>query len=411
LSEAPPGPPAPPVTLPQIEISTPQAQTRQVAPGDRVAFTIPVDLPAGTLQLLEDATLAVGLDLLDPQGRQAVGRQFQDMSVSEGRNNLARSVSISRDAPAGQYALGVSLWDRRPVFGGRQLVQRTFSNVFEVAARVPPVDPTPPPPVLAPQPTPAPTPTAEPIGPVAPRLIPVSSPTLTPSTVVQGQMLTGSWTLRNPLAQRLRAYLFIEGPAGVRSNGVPRDFDPAESNTIRVIERVPLNTPRGSAVYRLEVRDANTQRLIGNLRLTFTITVQAEPEPEPATPPEPAAGGFIGGNISLVAVGPVTPSVEAGETIQIQYTLRNNSTRRGTVELQIFGRDPGGNTRGTGRGTATLEPMSTANPRVSLAVPASAPPEVYGVRVFIWDPRTFVAGDPSTFLVQRTDAPVFTVRS
>jgi hypothetical protein len=400
LNVAPPGLPAPPPALQQIQISPPQAQPRRVAPGDSVAFTIQVDLPAGTLQVLEDATLALGLDLLDPQGRQAVGRQFQDMSVSAGRNTLARSVSIPGDAPAGQYALAVSLWDRRPVFGGRQLMQRTFSNVFEVLARVPTVDPTLPPPVGPPPPQPTPA-----------RLLPVTSPSLTPQTVERGQTLTGTWTVRNAGGRTIRAFLFLEGPAGVRAQGTTLAFEPGDSATLRVMAQVPVTTPRGSAAYRLEVRDAGTQRLVESLRQTFTITVQPEPEPEPAPPPEPTAGGFIGGNISLVAVGPVTPSVEAGETIQIQYTLRNNSTRRGTVEIQVFGRDPGGNTRGSGRGTATLEPMSTANPRVSLAVPASAPPGVYGVRVFIWDPRTFVAGDPSTYLVQRTDVPLFTVRS
>jgi hypothetical protein len=388
-------------SLQQIQVSPPQALPRQVEPGRSINITLPVNIPAPAAQALPTPNLVLELGLLNPQGIPVGTRRMGNLPIGPGSNNLPLSLTVPSGAPAGPYGVAVAIWDRLPAQGGRIFFEETFRNVFSALSgvQVPTVDPTLPTPVGPPPPQPT-----------SARLVAVSASSLTPRTVERGQTLTGTWTVRNSGGQSIRTYLFLEGPAGLRAQGTTLTFESGDSATLRAMAQVPLSTLPGSGAYRLEVRDASTQRLVGDLRQTYSITITREPEPEPAAPPEPADGGFIGGNVSLVATGPMTPSVDAGDTIQIQFTLRNNSNRSGRLDLMAFGQDPGGNTRGTGRGSVNLSPLGTANPRVPISIASGAPSGLYGVRVFVWDQRTFVAGDPSTYLIERTDRGIFQVR-
>lgn len=307
---------------------------------------------------------------------------------------IEQSFSLPLTLPAGNYTISLEIIDALSGSAFAALRSPGQAPVLRLTTGAPP----------APAPAPAPTP----IGPPAPELLSVAAPTLTPANPEAGDIITGEWTLRNPLTQPLRAFLFLDGPVSSpdQRNGVARDFAPGQTQTLRVIARVPPAQPAGRVTYGLAVRDASTQQTIGTLVRTVTLTVQAPPAPTPA----PTGMGLTPGQLLSVAIGPLNEVVLRGNDIGIQFTLRNTSGNSGSLRIQAFGQDPSGNTRGTGETSVSIGPFQTINPRVNIPIPSNAATGRYGVRVFIWDTATFVPGDVSTFLIRQTTPDVFTVR-
>ena len=253
-------------------------------------------------------------------------------------------------------------------------------------------------------------------GPVAPQLVTVGTPTLTPATVTPGGRITGTWTVRNTRGQRIRAFLFLDGPGG--ANGVAREIDPGEAVALSVIGQVPAGQRAGSVTYGLAVRDFNTNRAIGSLVRAITLNV---PAPAPATTPRPSpvptppAATSSGGGIrpgQLVMFPPTAQPLTAARTQQtnLLFSVGNQSGVSGTLNVLAFPKDPNGRTRATLRASVPVRASGSTPFELSYLVPQDAAPGPWGVEVFIWDSRTFVPGDSTSYLIQQTFPGVFRVR-
>ena len=144
--------------------------------------------------------------------------------------------------------------------------------------------------------------------------------------------------------------------------------------------------------------------------------VPALPTPPPPTPPQVPAPvtprGLVPGDLDLL--DPIaTPGVaRPGQTVQLDLPFMNAGPVSPPVTASVFILGP--------QGTAIADlPQLTFSPDAGMAtlrtvrwtVPQAAAPGSYGVQVFAWDPNTFVAGDPSTYLIREQVLDVFTVEA
>jgi hypothetical protein len=175
---------------------------------------------------------------------------------------------------------------------------------------------------------------------------------------------------------------------------------------LRATGRVPSTISAGAHTYRLAVRDSATREILSGLTQTIGIVVEA-PLPEPVTPTEV---GIQPGQVRVLPpdAQPLRPAHE--QTVTLSFIITNLSGLGAPVEITAFPRDQSGRTRGTLRTTRTLN--ATGNTSVSLRwnVPDDALSGPYSVQLFVWDPRTFVAGQPDTYLWRQTYQSVFRVR-
>jgi hypothetical protein len=358
----PPGPPAPPPILTPSQLASQfmeglgplslSVNPREVNLGQSVRATIqvPNSSPAAFSPQLRIA-------LLDANNQPVRTVFDQRLTVPHGIP-IARQVDIGTAGLApGQYGLRPFLID--PISNLVLLNPGTVANAFRVLApAAPPAQPPAPPaiepiamipaipPTPAPPAPPAPTaiPAPEPVisGPVAPQLVTVGTPTLTPATVAAGGRITGTWTVRNTRGQRIRAFLFLDGPGG--GNGVARDIDPGESVTLSVIGQVPAGQRAGSVTYGLAVRDVNTNRAIGSLVRAITLNVPApapattpRPSPVPTPPAAPSSGGGIRPG-QLVMFPPTAQPLTAARTQQpnLLFSVSNQSGVSGTLNVLAF---------------------------------------------------------------------------
>ena len=420
----PPGPPAPPPTLTPSQLASQfmeglgplslSVNPKEVNPGQSVRATIqvPNSAPAAFSPQLR-------LALLDANNQPVRTVFDQRLSVPRGIP-IARQVDVSTAGLAsGDYGLRPFLID--PISNLVLANPGTFANAFRVLAAVAPPAQPPAPPVTEPValiPAIPPTPAPEPVisGPVAPQLVTVGTPTLTPTSVAAGGRITGTWTVRNTRGQRIRAFLFLDGPGG--GNGVARDIDPGEAVTLSVIGQVPAGQRAGSVTYGLAVRDVNTNRTIGSLVRAITLNVPApvpatSPTPSPVpTPPAPtsSAGGIRPGQ--LVMSPPTAQPLTVARTQQtnLLFSVSNQSGVSATLNVLAFPKDPNGRTRATLRASVPVRASGSIPFQLSYLVPQDAAPGPWGVQVFIWDSRTFVPGNSTTYLIQQTFPGVFRVR-
>ncbi len=304
----------------------------------------------------------------------------------------------------GPAAAGQGSWEVGGELDGGQF-QRLAGGPFTIRPAAAPAP-------IEPEPTPTgPTPTTIPVPvPSAARLVTVGTPTLTPTTGPAGRSILGRWTVRNAGGQSIRAFLFLDGPGGGFGNALR--VDPGETVALQIPGVIPSSLSGPTRTYGLALRDER-QRTGPSLEVrTFQLRID-EPAPAPApTPvptPTPALTGIRAGGITVEQPRAVPFFVEPGGTTQLQFFLVNNSGLSGTLNMLVFGRDPAGQTRGTGRTSVSIPRTGSARATVPLTLPSTAPPGNYRIQVFVWDDRTFVAGDPSTFVFQGFFNDVFAV--
>ena len=81
-----------------------------------------------------------------------------------------------------------------------------------------------------------------------------------------------------------------------------------------------------------------------------------------------------------------------------------------TLRILAFPREPNGRTASTLESSVPIGPFGRQLTRLSYRVPEGAARGGWGLQLFIWDPNTFVPGDPTTYLVQENFEDVFRVR-
>lgn len=397
---------------------TPQQLASQFADGlGRPTLSVsPNEVTVGqsvrvTIQIPSSAPFAftpeVRLLILDANNTRVRRESIQPQRVAAGLPVL-RQVDINTTGLApGSYGLRVGLVD--PITSMLLGDPVTFSNVFRVLAAAAPAAPAP---VAQPEPIVIPTTGGVPlvgitpapiVGPATPRLLTVTAPTLTPTTVAPGGAVTGTWTLRNPRAQPIRAFLFLDGPIQGQDFGATRTIDPGEVLTLQVFARIATGQPDGPVTYGLAVRDGDTRTTISpDLVERFTLTVAA-----PTAAPAPAEVGIQPGDLTMAQPFGEPIIVSRTQQTNIGFSLSNRGGVSGNVSVIAFPRDSNNRIRGSLRATVPVRAFGSTPFELSYTVPEDSLGGSWSVQVIVWDPRTGTALNP---LINQTFQGVFRVR-
>jgi hypothetical protein len=270
---------------------------------------------------------------------------------------------------------------------------------------------------LAPPPAAPPTPPAAPQG-LLPGDLVLGRPTATPNTLQPGDIVTIRVPFTNvgPLAVPISVDAFILDAAGDAVLSLPRDSftPPVGMETTRPYTlALPADLAAGSYGLQVLAFDPNTVvpgdpasfLIRQTFHSLFTVVV-----PEVAPPPAPA--GLAPGNLDLL--DPVaTPAVaNPGQAVAISLPFFNAGPVAPPIEADVFILGPQGTAVATLPRLAFAPDIGVATVRtVRWTVPQAAAPGSYGVQVYAWDPNTFVAGYPSTYLVREQVLDVFTVEA
>lgn len=376
-----------PPTPSEVSMSYTGSDPRSPEQGDRVRllFRLTNSGPGlgGTVLVRGFPRDATGQNQPDAQTSLIIGSNGQT-------SGFELFINVPQNSPAGPWSIRMFVEDSRTFVAGRPetfLVNQTFSDIFRVQA-----------PFVEPEPAPTPTPTPT----VAPRLESVRPATLSPSTLSPGGLLAGRWSVRNPLAITVRALLFLDGPGG--GSGSAISISPGSTTTLSVARRVPTNQSPGTFTYGLAVRDANTQQTLSGLVQTFRITVSA-----PVVEEEPVAEGIVRGQLTVTAPRGDPSTVSKGGITNITFFIRNRSDLSANLSVLGFMLDSNGAGQGTLRSVVSVGPRQDVQTALTFRVPTTSAAGPMRMQLFIWDPRTFVSGQPSTFLINETFSRVINV--
>lgn len=379
-----------PPTPAEVTMSFRGSDPRSPEQGDRVRllFSITNSGPGlgGTVLVRGFPRDATGQNQPDAQTSLVIGSNGQS-------SGFELFINVPQNSPAGPWSIRMFVEDSRTFVAGQPstfLVNQSFSDIFRVQAPFVEAEPAPTPPPAAPAPT------------VAPRLEAVRPATLSPSTVSPGGLLAGRWSVRNPLGITVRALLFLDGPGG--GSGSAISIGPGSTTTLSVARRVPTNQSPGTFTYGLAVRDANTQQTLSGLVQTFRITVSA-----PVVEEEPVADGIVRGQLTVTAPRGDPSTVSKGGITNITFFIRNRSDLSANLTVLGFMLDSNGAGQGTLRSTVSVTPRGDTRTALSFRVPTTSAAGPMRMQLFIWDPRTFVSGQPSTFLINETFSRVINV--
>ena len=137
----------------------------------------------------------------------------------------------------------------------------------------------------------------------------------------------------------------------------------------------------------------------------FNVAAAAPAIPTPPAPPK----GLLPEELNLLPPSASPTSVAPGQVVTFTIPFMNTGPIGPTILADSFVIGPSGAVYQLPRMSFAPQPNVPASRQLQWTVPATAAPGAYGLQVFAWDPNTFVAGDPSTYLVREDVPNLFTV--
>ncbi|MFC1935554.1 hypothetical protein ACFLX9_02155, partial [Chloroflexota bacterium] len=380
-------PPAPPeVVVPprplafgDIRIDHVTASPTTAGPGELVTFTVPFANLGPVL-----APLRIEAAIIDQTGNSVmdVAPATLDLPVDSREPGLDFGVSLPADIEPGSYGLGVDILDRTT---NVLLAQQDFLALFHVPEEE----------VVVP-------PRALVLGDIR-----IDRVTASPAMAGPGDLVTFTVPLANLglVEAPLRIEAAIIDQAGNSVLGIaPATVDLPVGRREPGLElgaTLPADIQPDSYGLGVDILDRTTNVLLAQQDFLALFRVQ-----------EVAPAGLFPGD--LIFLDPVaTPElVNPGESVTIGIPLQSQATISPDVNMIVSVIGPAGNVVASFP-TQTFRPTAglTTVRQVPWAVPETATPQSYGVQVNLWDPNTFVPGDPSTFVVREQVFDVFTVEA
>lgn len=237
-------------------------------------------------------------------------------------------------------------------------------------------------------------------------------PQVTPSVAQPSQTVELKLPFLNtgPVAPPLNLQAFLTGPDGKKVDLPRQTFTP--TLTAPATPTLRWRVPDGAAPgpYALQVFAWDDKTFVPGDPSTYLIreqlndilTIEALPGPALLKP----------GNLALLDPQVSAAVVQPGQTVEIKVPFLNTGPIAPPVNLQAFILGPEG-TAVASLPQQTFTPTLNANamPAVRWAVPTTAASGSYGLQVFVWDDKTFVPGDASTYLVRQQVNDLFRVGS
>lgn len=297
------------------------------------------------------------------------------------------NAALPVDLSPGSYGLDVSVVDQ---LTSAPLASQTFPNLFRIVSLPAPKAPTN----------------------LVPGNLDLLDPQVTPSVAKPGQIVELRLPFLNtgPVAPPLNLQAFLTGPGG-KTYELPRQtFTPtlAAPATPTLRWRVPQEAAPGP--YDLQVFAWDDRTFVPGDPSTYLIReqmndlflVEALPGPTVLRP----------GNLDLLDPQVDATVVQPGQTVEIKAPILNTGPVAPPVNLSAFILGPEGTAVASlPQQTFTPTLNVTALPTVRWAVPQNAAQGSYGLQVFVWDDKTFVPGDPSTYLVREQVNDLFRVQA
>ncbi|MFC1935983.1 hypothetical protein ACFLX9_04460, partial [Chloroflexota bacterium] len=379
-------PPAPPevVTPPRalafgdIRIDRVTTQPTTASPGDLVTFTVPF----ANLSPVE-APLRIEAAIIDQEGNSAleIAAATLDLPVGRREPGLEFPITLPAGIEPGSYGLGVDILDRTT---NVLLAQQDFLAIF----RVPEVEVAPP-------------------RPLAFGDIRIDRVTASPATAKPGDLVTFTVPFANlsPVPAPLRIEPAIIDQAGTSVVDIaPATLELPVDRREPGLEfgaTLPADIEPDSYGLGVDILDRTTNVLLAQEDFLALFQV-----------PEAAPAGLFPGDLMFLDPVATPELVNPSESVTIDIPLQSQATISPDVNMivSVIG------TEGTAVAsfpTQTFRPTAglTTRRQVQWAVPETATLQSYGVQVNLWDPNTFVPGDPGTFVVREQVFEVFTVEA
>jgi hypothetical protein len=236
----------------------------------------------------------------------------------------------------------------------------------------------------------------------------LGNPTISPPEPQPGQMVTVRLPVTNqgPVAAPVRIESSIVDAAGASVVELAPDaFTPGKNTPLTRVYNatLPADLRPGSYGLAVSVADQLTSAPLGSQTFPnlFRFILPALKLP----------AGLAPGDLDLLDPQ-VTPSVaRPGQTVELKLPFLNTGPVAPPLNLLVFLSGPDGKTIELPRQTFTPTLNAPATPTLRWRAPEGAAPGPYDLQVFAWDDRTFIPGDPSTYLIREGVNDLFTVET